>query len=719
MPPALPGLLASLRARDPASALREARAARDGAEVALARRMRALAPWAGDAAALAALAAPTEGRIAACATNLDAARVAEGKAVAALSQAAAAAARAAQAVTAGQQPDAADPAATRALREHLWARHRALLDDGSADAFEAAMRADDLAGAAMAARQADAAAQAQRAALALAAERDRVEAEAVLAGARTACAGARAAMAALPAALSLPADLSASDLRGWLAARSEALAALDARDLALRTFSGAEADLAVASQALAQLLTDAARPPASDTPYDALLAAALALAEGSAAAVARAEARARAVRLAEEAATELASAAAARDEWQRALVQACAGTWLADRAPQAGDLAAILPDLDLLDRAIADRAGLVGRIGKMDENVARFDAAVQAVALTLGEVPAPPAALWRRLAERRRAAEDARQAQVALAAELAREQGHLARQEGAAGTATAGIAALCAAAGVADADGLRTLIDTAAQRQALCGMLAEAEAELARTFPGEGAAAVALRLQGADPDVAAAEAAALAAQTEVLVSAAQAAFGTLQDARGALAAIGGDDAAARLEERRAVALLDLEELARAHLRLRLGLLAVDRAMRVFRETHRSAMMAGAARAFAAITCGAYTGLATHPEGDREVLVATAAGGASKRAVEMSKGTRFQLYLALRVAGYQVLAQSRQTVPFLADDILETFDDGRAAATLGVLAEMAGHGQVIYLTHHAHLVDIAERVVPGVRVHRLA
>jgi uncharacterized protein YhaN len=55
------------------------------------------------------------------------------------------------------------------------------------------------------------------------------------------------------------------------------------------------------------------------------------------------------------------------------------------------------------------------------------------------------------------------------------------------------------------------------------------------------------------------------------------------------------------------------------------------------------------------------------------------------------------------------------MPFLADDIMETFDDDRAAAAFAALAEMGRAGQVIYLTHHRHLCDIARRAVPGVPV----
>jgi len=43
---------------------------------------------------------------------------------------------------------------------------------------------------------------------------------------------------------------------------------------------------------------------------------------------------------------------------------------------------------------------------------------------------------------------------------------------------------------------------------------------------------------------------------------------------------------------------------------------------------------------------------------------------------------------------------------LADDILVKFDDDRAAATLGVLANLAARTQVLLFTHHLRLVDLA-------------
>ena len=96
----------------------------------------------------------------------------------------------------------------------------------------------------------------------------------------------------------------------------------------------------------------------------------------------------------------------------------------------------------------------------------------------------------------------------------------------------------------------------------------------------------------------------------------------------------------------------------------------------------------------------------------------AASGGAKEADQLSKGTRFQLYLALRVAGYHEFVRARAPLPFIADDIMETFDDFRAEEAFGLLAGMAREGQVVYLTHHGHLCDVARKVSPGVRIHAL-
>jgi uncharacterized protein YhaN len=59
------------------------------------------------------------------------------------------------------------------------------------------------------------------------------------------------------------------------------------------------------------------------------------------------------------------------------------------------------------------------------------------------------------------------------------------------------------------------------------------------------------------------------------------------------------------------------------------------------------------------------------------------------------------------------------MPFLADDLFDSSDEGRAVAMLGAIAELARHTQILLFTHHAHVVDIAMAALgKQVQVHRL-
>ena len=183
-------------------------------------------------------------------------------------------------------------------------------------------------------------------------------------------------------------------------------------------------------------------------------------------------------------------------------------------------------------------------------------------------------------------------------------------------------------------------------------------------------------------------------------------------------AIGGDAAVAKIEEQRQTILLEIEEGARRYLRLRLGIVAAETCAAVLSPA--SPRLNDEPRVGRVPNnqprCLHRSGLTGEQE---EELIAIGADGSSKIASALSKGTRFQLYLALRVAGYHEFARMRPPVPFIADDIMETFDDFRAEEAIRLLANMGEVGQVIYLTHHRHLCDIAQRVCPGVRVHELS
>ena len=612
----------------------------------------------------------------------------------------------------------AELAALRTARERAWAAHRAALTATTAETFEAALRAHDLAmesragAGAAAARRAERAEALAEARTALAAAEQRQEA--ALARLALLLAEEGAALAALSDRL--PPDWSAEALAGWLGLRAAALEALEARDraqAALRTATAAEAE---ARAALA-----AAGVAAEGAPLAALLDIAQTRLDAAAAARERQRAAAEAQLDRHRRAEALTAATAALSAWGADWAAACADCWLEGADPETARAALDL--LGPLASAQTTAADLAGRIAKMERDRAEFAAAVAALAEELRLDPAPPLAQWQaltaraeaaRLAEDRRRAADARRraAEVARADCLRRMEALEARRAG-----------ICARLGV-------ETLAAAAERLAALRRRAELETQVARTrrrlataLGLEDPDAAEAALAGADAAALAAEAATLAAQREAAQAALEAALATRAEARAALAAVGGDDAVARIEAERAALLEEIDAGARRHLRLRLGALAVEAGLRAYRERHQSAMLARASEAFAAISRGAYAGLATQPGSGtgpgREELIALPAQGGAKAVRDLSKGTRFQLYLALRVAGHAEFARHRPPLPFVADDIMETFDDARAAAAFAALAGMARLGQVIYLTHHRHLCDIARTEVPGVQVQSLA
>lgn len=183
--------------------------------------------------------------------------------------------------------------------------------------------------------------------------------------------------------------------------------------------------------------------------------------------------------------------------------------------------------------------------------------------------------------------------------------------------------------------------------------------------------------------------------------------------------IGDDASAAQLQQERMTLLEDIKRGAESYVSLKAGALIVDEAVRLFRDQHRGSMLKQASDAFSTMTLGRYPRLVTMTADDREILVAERHDKTTVSADCLSTGTRAQLYLALRIAGHAQYSKSQTPLPFIADDILEEFDDHRAKETLLLMTKMSETGQVIYLTHHQHLVDMAiEIAAKRCIVHRL-
>ena len=84
-----------------------------------------------------------------------------------------------------------------------------------------------------------------------------------------------------------------------------------------------------------------------------------------------------------------------------------------------------------------------------------------------------------------------------------------------------------------------------------------------------------------------------------------------------------------------------------------------------------------------------------------------------RSMCLSRGTREQLFLSLRLALVSLFARRGIKLPMILDDVLVNFDMQRAAATVDVLAEFGQQGhQLLVFTCHEHIARLFKAARPG-------
>lgn len=661
-----------------------------------------LAPWQGDEAALRKLSLPDETVLSAWQTGLDDAKLQAKDAARALAmhEAALAQSRDMQDASGSATFTLADGAAARARRETLWADHLRQMDPRSAAAFELALREEDLLHGQLIEQMAEAKQQALR----LAEER---RLDALIAQSRRELDDARRSEQALCkqiADIGTSIGIGAVDLAGlrqWRAARESALRAAADLVQAQDAMDQAQATQDQSGAQLARLLDSKLED------YELLLMQAHMRLQ---AATARAAARKAFDAMARDLHQRQARAAQASTEaeiWAQEWHSACDQTVLADYPRDHAEFGMVLDQLDALALSHRQLRQAEDRLAKMEANRDRF---IHTKALILNDLEADPALGWQGLQTRLRQAQDNDQQRVQFT-DLIAQEGYDAAQDHAEQQALSSARdAIVTALGSAGSDGLQERINACRNASHLRAEIASLEQTLAHSPRRE---------TPIDPATLRSQIETLSADQALLAQQREQALTARIDARRALEAVGGDDQLARIVAERENLLLDTTERARRHLALRLALTGFEAGLRKYREAHRSTMLRKASDAFAALSGGAYPQLGTQLDGQQEILVAHPRHGGAKFAADLSKGTRFQLYLALRIAGYHELAKSRPSVPFIADDIMETFDDSRAEAAFSLLAEMSTTGQVIYLTHHQHLCDIAVARCPSVNIISLA
>ncbi|WP_149538592.1 AAA family ATPase [Siccirubricoccus phaeus] len=730
----LPALLREIReAGEPAAAVAAAGAALSRAQAALARALAEAAPWSGPAEALRDLplpGLPTFERLAAArdAAAAELARAAEAQRGAA-EAAEAAARRLGDLRDRAGLPDAAALAAARRHREAGWQLIRARAfgptpPDPAAEAafaggapldlaFDRAVQAaDQLADRLVA--EAARLGEAQAIEAELAGHRARAAAaEAACQAAEVQRAAAASAWAAAIAPLGLPPDSGPAELRALLAARAAVTAALEA-------VAGAEAAQAalLARQAswaarLAAVLGQAPAPlPLLLDQAEARLAAEQALAKRRVAALAELGV---AEREAAAAGRALETARHRQGEWARGWATLLARLGRPEgEAPEA--VSVVLELLEALDRAVAAEAAARRAWQAADAAAAAFrEAALPLLARFAPEAAAadPHAglrALQERLgAEQRRAAERARLEQqlAALAAELDRLAAGRAALE-------RDWAALLAAIGAAEEAAAARLLALAEERQRQVEALDQAQAALREAGEGRAEADLAEEAAALPPEALAAALAEAEARARAAEEAAAAAAREAGRLRTELAQRQARTTAvaAKADEQASLALLgrSLEEA----LVLQVARSLLEEALKSAEAVDGSALLARISATLRQLTRGAIARVVTQEgaDGELRLLAEEPPDTEPKPVAALSEGTRDQLFLALRLIAIEDHVAAAPPLPFIADDILQSFDDDRALAALEALLALSRHTQVILLTHHPHLAALAGRLPEG-------
>ncbi len=191
-----------------------------------------------------------------------------------------------------------------------------------------------------------------------------------------------------------------------------------------------------------------------------------------------------------------------------------------------------------------------------------------------------------------------------------------------------------------------------------------------------------------------------------------------------LAQMDGSSKAADAAETAEEAIASVSRDAEEYIRLKLAAVLLGSAVDRYREETQGPLIRRVAEIFPALTAGSFAAVAIDYDAKGQpILVGVRADGERVGVDGLSDGTRDQLYLALRVASLELHAAAADPLPLVADDLFINFDEERSAAGLEMLSRLAMQMQVMFFTHHKHLVEIAEALEAAaptgrLRVHEL-
>lgn len=183
-----------------------------------------------------------------------------------------------------------------------------------------------------------------------------------------------------------------------------------------------------------------------------------------------------------------------------------------------------------------------------------------------------------------------------------------------------------------------------------------------------------------------------------------------ENAEAEKAKIHGQADAATAEAQRQEALARMAEVTERFIKVHMGARLLRWSIERYRDEKRGPLLERASKIFSTLTLGSFQTLEIDYDGDTPQLMGRRPDGKHVDFDGLSDGTGDQLFLSLRLAAVEMQLQHTQPLPFIADDLFINYSDDRAAQGFKALSDLATKSQVIYFTHHDHLVEVARGVI---------
>jgi len=163
-----------------------------------------------------------------------------------------------------------------------------------------------------------------------------------------------------------------------------------------------------------------------------------------------------------------------------------------------------------------------------------------------------------------------------------------------------------------------------------------------------------------------------------------------------------EETSSALRGRRNLLLEQLREAARTWSTLRLAEALLQHARQKFEQERQPSVIQHAQRFFTMVTNHRYERLFA-PLGEQTITVIDSTGR-EKSPADLSRGTREQLYLALRFGLIRAFGEHAESLPVVVDEILVNFDPERAQRAAQAFADLARTNQILVFTCHPPMID---------------